>query len=180
MAPMELYQEDRALVPRELTRWRGFALSGWWRRVGATLLDSFLVGLVANLTIVALGVDVDRLYSGSPGDEAWLVILGVMLAAIAYFPAIMRATDGRTLGKMATRIRVVRTDGQPMSLARATWREVVLKTLVVGLIPPFLWPLWLLDDLWPLWDRENRAIHDMLAGTRVVRTDIPRDARFAP
>jgi nucleoside recognition membrane protein YjiH len=25
------------------------------------------------------------------------------------------------------------------------------------------------DGLWPLWDMENRALHDMLAHTRVVR-----------
>ena len=26
----------------------------------------------------------------------------------------------------------------------------------------------LLDALWPLWDDEHRAIHDMVVGTRVV------------
>ena len=49
-----------------------------------------------------------------------------------------------------------------------------LKALAINLIPPALWLVSLLDDLWPLWDRENRAIHDMLAGTRVVRADIDR------
>jgi len=34
----------------------------------------------------------------------------------------------------------------------------------------------LVDGLWPLWDAQNRAIHDMLAATRVVRADIPRAA----
>ena len=28
--------------------------------------------------------------------------------------------------------------------------------------------LLVLDQLWPLWDRENRAIHDMIVGSRVV------------
>lgn len=27
----------------------------------------------------------------------------------------------------------------------------------------------LLNYLWPLWDKENRALHDMAASTRVVR-----------
>jgi uncharacterized RDD family membrane protein YckC len=26
-----------------------------------------------------------------------------------------------------------------------------------------------IDYLWPLWDRENRAVHDFAARTRVVR-----------
>ena len=28
---------------------------------------------------------------------------------------------------------------------------------------------WIVDALWPLWDDERRALHDMLAGTRVVK-----------
>jgi uncharacterized RDD family membrane protein YckC len=33
---------------------------------------------------------------------------------------------------------------------------------IIPLIP------YLLDVLWPLWDDERRAIHDMVVGTRVV------------
>jgi uncharacterized RDD family membrane protein YckC len=28
--------------------------------------------------------------------------------------------------------------------------------------------LWLIDVLWPLWQAENKALHDLIAGTRVV------------
>jgi uncharacterized RDD family membrane protein YckC len=176
---MELYQEDRELVrnapPGAPRPWRGYALSGWWRRVGATVLDAFIVVPLALAAGLALGVDVDRLWSESAtASDRWLSTAGSFLVALLYFPAIMRATDGRTLGKMATRIRVVRTDERPMSFVRATWREVVVKQ-ALALLPSFLWILALLDDLWPLWDRENRAVHDMLAGTRVVRSDIARD-----
>ena len=166
---MELYQEDRGLVPRSAPTWRDYVLSGWWRRAGAFVIDSFIVGFVTVLLVILLGDDVD---SFSLGSVEWFLILAAMLPSLAYFPVIMRATNGRTLGKMATRIRVVRTDSERMSFPRATWREVVLKALVVTLLPGLLGVLWLLDDLWPLWDREHRAIHDMLAGTRVVRSDI--------
>jgi uncharacterized RDD family membrane protein YckC len=169
VALVELYQEDRELVPRELATWNGYVLSGWWRRVGAAFIDA-CVPVAIVITLTAWG-EVGGLFFT---PDAWLATVGAVLASLAYFPVIMRATNGRTLGKMATRIRVVRTDDQPMSFVRATWREVVLKTLAVGLIPPALWPLTLLDDLWPLWDPENRAIHDMLAGTRVVRADMGR------
>jgi len=27
-----------------------------------------------------------------------------------------------------------------------------------------------LDALWPLWDEENRALHDLVVNTRVIRT----------
>jgi uncharacterized RDD family membrane protein YckC len=32
---------------------------------------------------------------------------------------------------------------------------------------------YLLDYLWPLWERENRALHDLLARTHVVFRDEP-------
>jgi uncharacterized RDD family membrane protein YckC len=120
---MELYQEDRELIRQRPALWRGYALSGWWRRVGATVLDGLVVIPIGVLIGVALGLDLDRLYA----DEVWLATASAVLTSLAYFPTIMRATDGRTLGKTATGIRVVRTDGEPMSFTRATWRELILK-----------------------------------------------------
>jgi uncharacterized RDD family membrane protein YckC len=171
-APVELYQEDRELVPHEVAHWRGYALSGWWRRVAATLIDAFIVVALATTIALGLGADPDAIFSDSPTGDEWLWTAGAGLASLGYFPWLMRATDGGTLGKMALRIRVVRTDGRPMSLTRAFWREVIVKTLPAS-IPWVGWILALLDDLWPLWDPQNRAIHDFLAGTRVVRADIP-------
>jgi uncharacterized RDD family membrane protein YckC len=47
---------------------------------------------------------------------------------------------------------------------------VVVKALLVGFISSFTFGLaWLLDILWPLWDEENRALHDFVVNTRVVR-----------
>jgi uncharacterized RDD family membrane protein YckC len=28
--------------------------------------------------------------------------------------------------------------------------------------------MWLIDVLWPLWQDENKALHDLIAGTRPV------------
>ena len=171
---MELYQEDRKLVRDRPPTWQGYVLSGWWRRVGAWLIDGFVVGAIGIALVFTV---VDEV--GSPTVEWWDAIGVAAASALAYYPLFMRATDGRTLGKLATRIRVVRTDHEPMSFTRAAWREVVVKTLVLAGVPYAGLPyagvlLELVDGLWPLWDREHRAIHDMLAGTRVVRADIRR------
>jgi hypothetical protein len=47
---------------------------------------------------------------------------------------------------------------------------VVVKNLLVGIASSII-PLipWLLDNLWPLWDDENRALHDMVVKTHVIR-----------
>jgi uncharacterized RDD family membrane protein YckC len=135
---------------------------------------------IGTLVAVVLGADLDRVWSDSPpSTDQWLATAGAVLASLLYFPAIMRATDGRTLGKMATRIRVVRTDRKAMSFTRAAWREAIVKA-VPSLLPGLFFIVALLDDLWPLWDPQNRAIHDMLAGTRVVRSDSGRRDSHKP
>ena len=67
-------------------------------------------------------------------------------------------------------IRVVRDNGQRVSFGLAALREIVVKGLLVSIVSSII-PLipWLLDYLWPLWDDENRALHDMVVSTHVVR-----------
>jgi uncharacterized RDD family membrane protein YckC len=53
----------------------------------------------------------------------------------------------------------------------AMLREVIVKSLLVGVVSSFTFGLaWLLDVLWPLWDEENRALHDFVVNTRVIKT----------
>lgn len=154
----------------------------WWRRVAAALIDSAVIVLLIEILLAILGYK--TLFSeGQVPHDATARIVGVISAAL-YYPAIMTRTDGRTLGKLAMGIHVIRTDQHAMNPVRAGWREVIIKVLLFGTLAslPFgngaIWTVAravgflvvALDFLWPLWDRENRALHDMLAGTRVRRT----------
>jgi uncharacterized RDD family membrane protein YckC len=173
---MELYEEDRGLVPKRPAVWRGYALSSWPRRVVAALLDTLLISLGWMLIGLAFGLSLDELHEDAPGflpsHDELLGLAAAALSSLLYYPLIMRATDGATIGKRLARIRVVRTDGKPMTLTRAAWREAGVKTVALGAIPlPLTIPACLLNYLWPLWDPENRAVHDMIAGTRVVRAE---------
>ena len=59
-------------------------------------------------------------------------------------------------------------DGGPGSPLRAVV-EVVVKTLLFGIASVITGGLATLADvLWPLWDEENRALHDLIVDTRVV------------
>lgn len=112
-----------------------------------------------------------------PGNGLLIQEITLVFAALLYYPTLMVRTNGRTVGKILLGIRVVRINGAPMNVACTVWREVGLKIIVLGLardVPVaglfanqmIFW----VDGLWPLWDHENRALHDMLARTRVVRT----------
>jgi uncharacterized RDD family membrane protein YckC len=153
--------------------------AGWWRRAGATIVD----GLIVSVPVAILGAIVFGGLAGSFDDDGGGDVVGFVLASIAYLglvavvfllyaPLLMRRPDarnGQTWGKQMFGIRVVRTNGLPMDFVWSGLREVVVKLLAVGVASTFI-PLvpWLLDVLWPLWDDENRAVHDMIVETRVV------------
>ena len=78
--------------------------------------------------------------------------------------------NGQTWGKQLVGIRVVRMNGVPMDFTSSAIREVLVKGLALGAISsiiPFI--PYLLDVLWPLWDDENRAVHDFIVDTRVIQ-----------
>jgi uncharacterized RDD family membrane protein YckC len=79
------------------------------------------------------------------------------------------ARNGQTWGKQAVGIRVIRNTGEPVSFGFGALREIVVKGFAVGIASSII-PLipWLLDVCWPLWDDENRALHDMVVSTHVV------------
>ncbi len=101
------------------------------------------------------------------------VIATLFVTALLYAPLTMRrqgARNGQTWGKQLFGVRVVRMSGEPSTFASAAVREVGAKFLLFGVVGALLaWIPTLVDLLWPVWDEENRALHDMLVDTRVVR-----------
>ena len=152
--------------------------AGWWRRAGSTVVDGLVIALLAAALLIALiaGLSASLDDSVSWGIGVFLAVLvcaACAFVAAAVYAAWMTArTNGRTLGRMALGIRVTRVDGAPMTFKRAFVREAVIKwglfyglggLLTLGILP-------LVDVLWPLWDEQNRALHDLLARTLVVRS----------
>ena len=162
-------------------------LAGWWQRAGATALDSLVLLVpVLGLSLLFFFVLVSPLAFSealSGAEQAVAILVAVILYTILLLVAVIAvnmlyagltmrrpgARNGQTLGKQALGIRVVRMSGDPQTFWSATLREVAIKTLIFGGAGGFLFGIpTLLDYLWPLWDDQRRALHDMLAGTRVV------------
>jgi uncharacterized RDD family membrane protein YckC len=154
-------------------------LAPWGRRAVAYVLDGIIVGVVTTLIIVlitAAAGGVGFLGGDATGYGALVVgfLFSTLIAtavALLYSPLWMVRTNGQTLGKQLMGIRVIRPGGQQIDFLYALLREVVVKTfLFAGLGGSLTFGLvWLLDCLWPLWDDENRALHDMIVNSRVVR-----------
>jgi len=89
---LELYQEDRELVRERPPMWQGYVLSGWWRRVGAYLVDGFAVTAIAVLPVLVLELQLDGVFTELLAP--WGVVSVGAVAALAYYPFLMRATNG--------------------------------------------------------------------------------------
>jgi uncharacterized RDD family membrane protein YckC len=153
-----------------------YELSGWWRRVGAQIVDGLIVGVGAVALLVAITAPFSIGFFAGDDIGVVSVAVGVLLSivciaivALLYAPAMMARTNGKTLGRMATGIRVVRASGEPITFGFAMLREVAVKALLFGIASSITAGLAsLLDVLWPLWDEENRALHDFIVNTRTV------------
>ena len=67
---------------------------------------------------------------------------------------------GATPGKMVLGLRVVRPDGGPVSLGRAVGRYFAKMLSAI---------IMLIGFIMAGFDREKRALHDMLVDTRVIK-----------
>ncbi|HEX2416136.1 MAG TPA: RDD family protein [Thermoleophilaceae bacterium] len=152
--------------------WAGTPLSGWWSRVAAQLIDALILTIpVIVLTILVVAV--------ATASEAGAIVTGVfaflayVVVAIFYAPVLMKRPgphNGQSWGKQAMSIAVVRDSGEEIGLGYGFLREIVIKQLLFGFVGGFFFSIpTILNYLWPLWDDQNRALHDMLAKSHVVK-----------
>jgi uncharacterized RDD family membrane protein YckC len=148
-----------------------FVLAGWGARVGAAVIDLFLAWTIAFVVAIPFSQVDDPATTSDDISGLWWLLIVVALCTAYYALTMGRKGkhNGQTWGKQATGIRVVRDDGRPVALPTVLLRELLLK-FIVGVITGIGW---LIDSLWPLGERENRALHDLAAGTHVVSTRAP-------
>lgn len=140
-------------------------------RLGARLIDfSFMmVFWIALLFPLTLAIDALGFWDGGswPGTRIyWLFIAPVFLVGLLY-EVTMISAGGRTLGKMATGILVIRKDngdrpGPIRSIRRWAIPGLLLLIPLVGLLATLFCRLSL------TWGKERRGWHDMVGGTLVV------------
>jgi uncharacterized RDD family membrane protein YckC len=138
--------------------------AGFWIRVVASAVDTALVTGVQMLLGFALLAAVLAL-TGGAGDEAQA--LGMMITwcfgpvlGAAYY-VVFTGYCGQTPGKMAVRVKVIRTDGSDIGYGRALLRETLGKfvsALIFGI-----------GYLMVAFDARKQGLHDRIADTYVVK-----------
>lgn len=142
----------------------GMEYAGFWIRFVASVIDSILMWVV-QLVLIAMSGILMTVVSQGEEPNAIAMIIGVAFQAFSLLLFIgykgwFHGRFGQTLGKMAVGVKVVRSNGDPLTYGRAVGRafaEILSGlTLSIGYIIA-------------AFDSEKRALHDHICDTRVVR-----------
>ena len=130
--------------------------ASWGRRFVAWAIDGVTVVVLESVASLAVG-------AAGPPDS--LATVAVVVVPVAYYVVFTGSKRGQTLGKRSLGIAVRRRT----SLGRLGYGRAAVRWLATAI----LWLLFivpgLIDGLWPVGDRENRSLHDLVAGSVVVR-----------
>ncbi|HYM85565.1 MAG TPA: RDD family protein [Pseudoxanthomonas sp.] len=145
--------------------------AGFWKRVAAYLIDAFVIGIVTQMVqLVVMGLFFGISASSMSNPETMfasgtgiLFILALYLVPLAmnaaYYAAFHASSKQATLGKMAVGIKLVRTDGTRISLARGIGRYFasILSGLILGI-----------GFVMAAFTERKQGLHDMICDTLVV------------
>ena len=134
-------------------------LAHWPSRLVAKVID----GAVQYVVLLILLLTVGRISSDSdPALGAAIGVIILVFAFVGYSVILETIWRGRTLGKAALGLRVVRDDGGPVRFRHA---------LVRGIMFPLEW--WGPALVASIISKRGKRFGDMLAGTIVVQERVP-------
>jgi len=158
------------------------------RRFGCIFLDGLVLAVpwwglsFAALALIGFG---SGLRAGRAGFAILFGIVAVIqvVITIVYF-GTLHGLRGQSLGKMAGKLKVVNLDGTPISMSkayvRAAWYSgpsiltpfpiIFGVAMASGIVTLLVYVYFIVSAVMALLDRDKqRALHDRLAGTRVIR-----------
>jgi uncharacterized RDD family membrane protein YckC len=135
-------------------------LAPYWRRVGGWAIDTAIVSALLLGYAVLLVSTQSAADRGSDGPGAGLLFWPFVPL---YSALCHRFWHGQTLGKRLFGIAVRRIDGSPIGLGQSLGRSYIRLAFLAFL------PVWIADSVWPIWQHRRQALHDMTAGTIVIR-----------
>ncbi len=133
--------------------------AGFWKRFSALMIDQFvfLAAMIPIAVVLVMIVGTSGLEPDSGFELIWNLI--TIVGGLAYFALMESSSLMGTLGKRARGLKVVRSDGTRLTLARATGRYFakIPAVLILGI-----------GFLMAAFTERKQGLHDMLADTLVI------------
>ncbi|MGP8080023.1 MAG: RDD family protein [Dehalococcoidales bacterium] len=161
-------------LPDTLGSFFAMRYAGFWVRLLASLIDSLLLGVFASIITIPLTIhyfgqfsDTSSLSSIENTSESTFLIFYLIFTLVVYGVQIAYSTIavgkwGKTVGKAALGLKVVKPDGSRVSYWRAFGRSLAyqLNGFTMGLT-------FLMIAFTP----KKRGLHDYIADTVVIKTN---------
>ncbi|WP_017652022.1 protein kinase domain-containing protein [Fortiea contorta] len=155
--PTPLYQQPLSVSQNQQLAIHEYA--GFWTRVLAAFIDGIILYIVVALIGFVFGFIYAAVLQTAQGVEGIAAILGVIIGWLYY--ALMESSEQQaTLGKQALGIIVTDIDGKKISFGRATGRHVAKWISAIIL---------LIGYISAAFTEKKQALHDMIAGTLVIK-----------
>ena len=139
-------------------------LAGRGARLASAVIDSLLLVVLA-VGAVVLGTTLFNF--DTEGAMAEVLIAVVALGLFLVINGWFLHSRGQTIGKMIMKVRITRIDGQ-----RTTGMDTIVKRVFpTGLLSmiPVVGSIFSLVDVLFIFRQDRRCLHDLIAGTEVVR-----------
>ena len=138
-------------------------------RLAAAFLDMLVFAVMVYAPILLVVMVVGEPTEGAPSDGANTAFAVGMLLTLVGFGAWCYYTikyvkeNGQSIAKRMMKIKVIRTDGSPITLGRLFW----MRNFVNGLLG--IIPLYGLIDVLFIFGESRQCLHDKVADTLVVK-----------
>lgn len=143
----------------------GYQVAGIGSRFLASLLDTLLIGLLQIIVIVVATLVINALEEFTAALSTWIIAIFSLILAIfywGYYVFFEMLWNGQSPGKRWVGLRVIRTDGTPITLSEALIRNLVR-------IVDFLPAMYGIGIISMFIDKQSRRLGDLAAGTLVVQ-----------
>jgi uncharacterized RDD family membrane protein YckC len=149
--------------------------AGRGARLGAVMLDGLIgsIGLMPayfaffkNMAVMGRAGNAFSVWAGLVQTGAWFFVGVVWVLTVLSINIYLMRKNGQTIGKKIVGIKVVRTDGSPVSLYRIFFLRYAVNTFFT--LIPAVGPLYSLVDSLMIFGDARRCVHDHLADTIVI------------
>jgi uncharacterized RDD family membrane protein YckC len=149
--------------------------ASWGLRLGGYLIDGIILGVVQFILDAGfrhsntLVVHMTMTNNGNVRHNTIsFVALGIGLVVSILYATILIGAVGKTVGMMAVGVRCVRDETHAaVGYGKAFGRALVERIFFI------LFPVWVVNMLFPIWDKKRQTLHDKVVSTVVLRTRFP-------